>query len=339
MNLRALAASVCALLAASGCIHLKPGAEAVERSTLPPDLASDVQYERLPVASTEKALKSEAGFHVMRAELSIPVLKPAGAATNRVAELDCYLPDSRGPLPVVLVFPISGGGYFVETYFAEALYRQGFAAIIVRREHHPDFQSGEAINAALREGVLDYRRVLDWVCSRPEFDPGRIGVLGTSMGAIKATLLTGVDPRVRVAVLGLVGGNLPYILAHSTEGSSRGGGITKLREKYMEKHKITREQFYEGLKKTITWDPDRVAPAVPPRKVLLVLGTCDTVVPTETGRELRRKLGKPETIYIVSGHYTAIIYLPYIRSQALKFFKKHLAAEQHRKASTTDKHG
>jgi acetyl esterase/lipase len=331
MNLWALAASVCALLAASGCVHLKPGAEAVERSPLPPDLASDIQYQQRSIASTEKAIASEKGFHVTRARLTLPLLTPGDGATNRVAELDCYVPDSPRPLPVVLLFPISGGGYFLETYFAEALYREGFAAIIVRREHHPDFKSGEEINAAIREGVLGYRRVIDWVCSQPEFDPGRIGVLGTSMGAIKAALLTGVDPRVRAAVLGLVGGNLPYILAHSTEGSSRGGGITKMRENYMEEHKITREQFYEGLKKTITWDPDRVAPAVAPGRVLLILGTCDTVVPTETGKELRRKLGKPETIYIVSGHYTALFYLPYIRSQAVKFLKKHL--------STTDKHG
>jgi hypothetical protein len=324
MNFRALVPSVCALLAASGCIHLKPASKPVSGSALPPDLASDIQYEDQPIPSNERPLTSETGFPVTRAELTLPVLAPDAAPTNRVTELDCYIPDSRRPLPVVLLFPISGGGYFIERYFAEALYRQGLGAIIVRREHHPDFQSGEQINATIRQSVLDYRRVLDWVCSRPEFDPARIGVLGTSMGAIKAALLTGVDPRVHAAVLGLVGGNLPYILAHSTEGSWRGGGIWKMRGKYLEEHKVTREQFFEGLQKTITWDPDRVAPAVSPRKVLLVIGLCDTVVPTKTGRELRRNLGKPETIYLLSGHYTAVLYLPYIRSQALKFFKRHL---------------
>ena len=46
----------------------------------------------------------------------------------------------------------------------------------------------------------DYRRAVDYLESRAEIDSRRIGVLGYSMGGTQTFLLTGVEPRVKVAV-------------------------------------------------------------------------------------------------------------------------------------------
>jgi hypothetical protein len=141
---------------------------------------------------------------------------------------------------------------------------------------------------------------------------------------IKATFLVAVDPRIKAAVLGLVGGDLPYILAYSKEGAWHHRGLSRRREAYLSEHHLTREQFRHQLEEEVVWDPNAVARGIDPGKVLMIIGLCDTVVPTRTGMELRRLMHKPETLFVVSDHYSAYFYLPRIKSQALRFFNKRL---------------
>ena len=46
----------------------------------------------------------------------------------------------------------------------------------------------------------DYRRTIDYLESRAEIDASRIGLIGYSMGGAQAFLVTGVEPRIKVAV-------------------------------------------------------------------------------------------------------------------------------------------
>jgi len=48
--------------------------------------------------------------------------------------------------------------------------------------------------------MFDEFRALDYLASRPEVDPGRLGIFGLSMGSTKAWWLTALDPRVRLCV-------------------------------------------------------------------------------------------------------------------------------------------
>lgn len=143
------------------------------------------------------------------------------------------------------------------------------------------------------------------------------------MGAIKGALLMPLERRVQAAVLGLVGGNIPYIVSYSTEK-----GIARQRKAYLEQHSISLQELQEQLRARITCDPEKLACFVDSKKVLLVLAGCDTVVPINKGLELRKKMGKPETIIVPTGHYTAVLYLPYIQSQAIRFFRKRFAQEE-----------
>ncbi len=48
--------------------------------------------------------------------------------------------------------------------------------------------------------LFDELRALDYLASRPEVDPRRLGVFGMSMGATKAWWLAALDPRVRTCI-------------------------------------------------------------------------------------------------------------------------------------------
>jgi dienelactone hydrolase len=47
--------------------------------------------------------------------------------------------------------------------------------------------------------VWDDMRTVDYLCSRPEVDPRRIGCLGLSLGSLRTAYLIGADPRIKVA--------------------------------------------------------------------------------------------------------------------------------------------
>jgi len=58
---------------------------------------------------------------------------------------------------------------------------------------------------------------------------------------------------------------------------------------------------------------------------LLVLGVFDRVVPFKLGWKLREHLGKPETILLPTGHLTAVLAIPTIQMQSVKFFESRMS--------------
>ena len=59
------------------------------------------------------------------------------------------------------------------------------------------FQAGVTWPGVL---VWDDRRTIDYLLSRPEVDPQRIGCVGLSVGGYRSALLAAVDERIRAAV-------------------------------------------------------------------------------------------------------------------------------------------
>ncbi|HXU76926.1 MAG TPA: hypothetical protein VN794_10170 [Methylomirabilota bacterium] len=249
-------------------------------------------------------------------------------ANGRTLQIDYYLPnltpaagEAPQKSPCILILPIMGGTqYDLERFFGRSFAKRGFATAIL---HRPDLKSEvhqlEAIDGLLLRSLQDAQSAIDWFETRPEIDPGRIGLFGVSLGAIRATLVLGVDPRVRAAVLGLVGGDLPYILTHSREK-----GLVRERDKLLAAQHLSLEQAEARLRASITCDPLTVAPAVDPSRVLMVIAAFDKSIPASKGWELRRKLGNPATVQLFSGHYSSVIYAPYLRWKTGKFFEEHL---------------
>lgn len=61
--------------------------------------------------------------------------------------------------------------------------------------------AGEFREMTISREIADAQAALDYLCSRTEVDPGRVGVLGLSLGGCVAACLAGRDPRVQALVL------------------------------------------------------------------------------------------------------------------------------------------
>jgi dienelactone hydrolase len=313
----------------SGCSHKALRSTAGNVRTLPPAIAAEFSHVRQanPTAKVN-VLEEREGYTIRRVEL---LAAPSGADTNRWIELDYYDVKGSAPTPVIMVLPMLGGGYTLEKHFANYFASKGYAAVIVRRDRRQKTMRIEDLNRLLKEMVLDHKRVIDWLELRETLDCSRLGIFGVSMGGIKGAILLPLEDRIKAAALGLCAGDLPYILTHTTEP-----GLTKRREQELKDRGITLEESEKRLREMITCDPLTYAGYVDPKKVLLVLGRYDDVVPYEKGVELKEKMGNPETILLPAGHYTAVLSIPYIKSQSFEFFEKRFAESSGRLA---DKRG
>ena len=304
-----------------GCIQFPVASRPRAAAPVPKAYLESIAYskpENLLVRSTPPQTNSP--FNVRRVEIR-SATRPDG--NDRNLALDCFTPNEVKPAPVILILPIIGGNYPLENHFARYFASHGMAAVLVRRDKLLKGERFDQIDGLLRQATIDARQALDWIETQPEYDPARIGLFGVSMGAIRGALLLPAEPRIRAATLGLVGGDIPWILAHTEEP-----GIAKRRRALMEKENLSQHELEERFRAAITLDPMTVASSVDPRKVFLVLATCDTSVPVRKGWELRRQMGKPETMVVMGGHYSALLYIPCIKVRTLQFFREKFAEPQ-----------
>ena len=95
-----------------------------------------------------------------------------------------------------------------------ALLDAGFAVLALDAQYHGEriiyndfqstvimvFQKGwlNRLREMVAQTVVDYRRAIDYLETRKEIDPERIGVIGYSLGGTMSLILTGVDSRIKV---------------------------------------------------------------------------------------------------------------------------------------------
>lgn len=214
------------------------------------------------------------------------------------------LPPGDGPHPAVLVFPILGGSYVVSEALAKALVNRGYA--VLRVERRPLFPEEEPVAhfaelaSRLRYTLLDARLLLDWLERNPRVDATRLATAGVSIGGIMAGTLLGIDVRVRAGFFVMAGGGLADLLYESTERPVRA-----FRDRVLARLvSPTREAFVEAARRdTAPLDPLTYAHGVDPRRVLLISGRFDRVVPPARTRVLWEAFGRPAWQRFPAGHY------------------------------------
>lgn len=298
----------------AGCCHLRESSSHRVTTAAPPEALAQIRYTN---ASVQPLTVTHLGDH-RRFTIERVVLSAAAdtAGTNRLLELDYYRPKDVDHAPAILVLPILGGGYPAEKHFCAYFAKHGMAAILVRRDGlRKTITQLDEVNETLLHSAIDARHAIDWLETRAEIDVQRIGVFGISMGGIRAAFLTPLERRIRAAVIALAGGDLPYVITHSNEP-----GLSRRRNQFRETHQLSEAAFQAAVQKSITCDPLSVAGSADRHRLLLVQALFDRAVPTHNGLELRRALGKPETIFLPTGHYSSLLFIPYIKPASLRFF-------------------
>jgi cephalosporin-C deacetylase-like acetyl esterase len=161
----------------------------------------------------------------------------------------------------------------------------------------------------MRQGVCDVRRAAAWLANRPEVDPAKIGVTGISLGGIVAALAAEVDPAIGRGAFLLAGGDLARVLWQMPEG-------TRYRTLWLESGR----SFDDFRALVAPFDPLTYADRLVGKRLLMIAGTVDEVIPPSSARALWDAAGRPPIHWYACGHYSAVGFLlPAVR-QTVEFF-------------------
>ena len=242
------------------------------------------------------------------------------------------LPAGPGPHPTVLVFPIRAGDHVVSEALAKALVNRGYAAIWLERrrslfgeDDHRDPADFGAFAGDLRDFVLDARRLIRWLATRPEVDAERLATAGVSLGGILAATTLAVEPRVQAGFFVMAGGGLAEILRDSQDGDvvhfrERGVAAGAFRDG---EELVRKARGYTDPVDPLTW-----AGRIDPERVLLVSARFDRVIAPERTQALWQAMGRPRWLVVPTGHYQLLPYFWWAVGQGADHLDRVFAARK-----------
>ena len=261
-------------------------------------------------------------FSVFRLSFPSPVRWPM-TETNTV-HADYYLPkEIRGRAPAVVVLHILDERFLLERTICGHFAANGLPALLLhmpyygeRRPHGMSLYQAfvgdpRRMIDAIRGTVLDVRRAACWLQERPEVDPSRLGIVGTSLGGITGALVIGVDPRFTRNVLVMAGGDPAAILWHAEETSGVRERLTELGYDLQRVREFARNT-----------DALRFGKRVDPKHVLMINALTDQTVPRKCTEALWEAFGKPAIQWYPAGHYSISLFIPTILPSAVDFVKR-----------------
>lgn len=264
-------------------------------------------------AFERETLRTSAHFDVSAVRFPSPL--PSGDPANDIVHAEYFQPRQPGRRPAVVVLHILGADFALSRYLAARLADRGVAALFVMLPYYGErrpagsdrrFLSADIERSmnAMRQGVCDVRRAAAWLAGRPEIDADRLGVAGISLGGIVAALAAAADPSLDRAALILAGGGLDGILWEMPEAA-------RFRERWIASGR-TRDDL---LALTRRWDPLTYADRLAGKRLLMIAGTVDEVIPPASARRLWDAAGRPPILWYDCGHYSSAGYLlPAIRA-------------------------
>lgn len=159
--------------------------------------------------------------------------------------------------------------------------------------------------------LRDEQCLIDYLETRPEVDPKRIGATGMSMGCTRAWWLAAIDDRIQALVGVACFTRYTELIAH---GNLRKHGIY---------------YFVPGVLRH--FDTEAIYALVAPRPMLMLSGDEDGGAPTDGILVLEKKLAQVYGLYGKADNFHSVIYrntgheyLPEMRERMVAWFEKHL---------------
>jgi predicted esterase len=216
---------------------------------------------------------------------------------------------SKGRLPVVIQLHGTGGRKEQLLPRLKMLAERGFMAIAIDGRYHGE-REGEggslstpytsAIFKAYKTGgehpffydtVLDVMRLIDYLETRPDVDPARIGLGGGSKGGIETYLTAAVDPRIAASMAERAVQGFKWALDHGAWDSRawtfRDALEAAASESKTQVNAAFVRQFYDRVAPGIygEFDAPAMLPLLAPRPILVINGDSDPRTPMAGVRE------------------------------------------------------
>ena len=227
--------------------------------------------------------------------------------------------NGNGNGKAVVLLPPTGGENILDRGWGNVFCANGIRLLLVQHWAHDDFVSLDLSmhdKGALRS-LAAVRNTVEYAVSTGST---RIGILGTSVGALTSTLALGAEPRLRAGALVVGGHGFSDIISRSTEQ-----GAAKLRQDRLKKFGFTEKQYAEALSRAVTIEPVNFWNPAEQKPVMMVIAKQDVTVPTDTQYALAEKLQPSELIEIDDNHVNAIVATYWKHSDAvLAFFQRSL---------------
>jgi len=262
------------------------------------------------------------GFRALRITFPSPVVTPY--PVNNTVTGFLFLPDTPGPHPVMLVehewLPTT---LATEFEMSARLAKAGIAAFLIiqpysyNRRPLPRIEGVELLSGdvpqmvgALRQAVLDARRAMDWLSTRPDIDPTRMGISGISLGGVLAALIAGVDRRAQFLVTIVGGTDVSDVIFDSA--------ITSGLHPALLYHGVT----YDSLKRDMApVEPANWLRGFDPKNALLFNGRYDVFISPKQARHLAEALGGARIVWTPTGHYGAVFAQKQIEATGIQFLR------------------
>jgi dienelactone hydrolase len=247
------------------------------------------------------------GVEVFDVRFPSPVASPH--PENNTVHCEYFRPKGRAGIPAVIVLDILDGRQIVSRGEALWLAQHDVAALVVYMAYYgPRRPAGSRIRmmspdiehsvAAITQTVLDVRRAAAWLAARPEVDPDRLGLVGTSLGSLVGGVAAAAEPRLRTACLLLGGGGLVDAFYDHPKAAS----VRRVNE-LLGGSKAALKRLIDPV------DPLTYADRLGNKKLLLIAASRDDVVPPAAMTRLWEATGRPKIVWYDATHVGAALYV------------------------------
>jgi len=256
-----------------------------------------------------------------------PVVSPHEANNTVPAEL--FMPAGTAPdgtFPAVVIMHILNGNFELCRLLGTRLSENGVIAMFFKQPYYNErggaegkkilATSADLFIGAMEQGIDDARRAVDVMQALPEVDARHVGITGISLGALQASTVCAVEPRIHKAFLTLVGCDVKQVIQTAHETRAMRAAIAAFSPQ-------DQERVWACIDRQ---DPLRSKDALrrlaAKGNLRMVCAENDQVLPPEGGRKLAEAAGCAEQVIWLKGmdHYTAMAGFPKVMEEVVAFF-------------------
>jgi dipeptidyl aminopeptidase/acylaminoacyl peptidase len=204
---------------------------------------------------------------------------------------------------------------------AVLLAEHGYGSLLFDFRAHGE-SGGEMVTYGYAE-TEDVLAAVDYLLSRPDVDPKRIGILGGSLGAATAIRAMAHSTHLKAVVAESAFTSLEDEVASSFTVFS---GLPAFPFAPLT---VAFAQWQTGLRISEVRPIDDI-PSIAPRPVFIIHGPDDELIPAEQGLRLYEAAGEPKELWMVSGmgHESALEIFPHeYEKRIIGFFDKALEVD------------